>query len=196
MADLSGDAVPEILIADGADLENDIHSGATRQGSLQVLNARTGEPLWDKRDVAKIRCRDRQVQHLLTGPDADGDFIDDVYVVSTMVARDFGLTGTSIYVDILSAASGKRIRTTPRARGQCLITGCQDSNWSGRSFLGLAPMGILGLLWQRDARFPLDQHDTVRYFFQRALARLPMLGTGLSIPCKRMGMVTASKICF
>jgi len=112
VADLSGDAVPEILIADGADLENDIHSGATRQGSLQVLNARTGEPLWDKRDVAKIRCRDRQVQHLLTGPDADGDFIDDVYVVSTMVARDFGLTGTSIYVDILSAASGKRIRTT------------------------------------------------------------------------------------
>ena len=110
VTDLTGDGVPEILIAAGADLEND--RNASRLASLQALDARTGQPLWDTKDVAKIRSQDRQVQRLLMGPDADADTMDDVYVVSPMLDRGPDVTSTSVYIDILSAATGKRIRTT------------------------------------------------------------------------------------
>ena len=112
VADLTGDAVPEILIADGASLEIAVNMGAPRQSSLQAVDAVTGKPIWDVIDVAKIRCQDRQIQRLLMGPDADDDSIDDVYVVSSMKGRDLDVSRTFVYVDILSASTGKRIRTT------------------------------------------------------------------------------------
>ena len=109
VADLTGDRVPEILIADGADLENNYYSGATCLASLQALDARTGKPVWNKNDVAKIRNQDRQVQHVLVGPDADDDQRDDVYAVSTMSIQG---KGNWVFVDILSSVTGKLIRTT------------------------------------------------------------------------------------
>ena len=112
VADLNGDGVSEILITDGADLEKSVNIDASCQSFVQALDARTGQPIWDSSDVVKIRSQDRQVQHLLMGPDADGDLMDDVYVVSPMLPRDKDATGSDVYIDILSAATGKRIRTT------------------------------------------------------------------------------------
>ena len=107
--DLTGDSVPEILIADGADLENVYYSGATCLASMQALDARTGKPVWSENEVAQIRNQDRQVQRVLIGPDADGDERGDVYVVSPM-----SVVGNekSIFVDIMSGVTGKLIRTT------------------------------------------------------------------------------------
>ena len=103
IADLNGDTTPEILIADGTDLESRRPSGLA---SLQALDARTGKPLWDTKQRAKIRSLDRQVQYALLGPDEDGDGLDDVYVVTPMVkSRCF------IFVDILSGVTGERLRT-------------------------------------------------------------------------------------
>ena len=109
VVDLVGDSAPEILVADGADLEMRSRSKATCLASLQALDALTGEPVWNTSDVARIRNQDRQVQRVLHGPDADGDQRDDVYVVSPMTVQGNVL---SIFVDILSGQSGKRIRTT------------------------------------------------------------------------------------
>ena len=85
--DLTGDGIPEILIADGADLEKRAHSDATCLASLQALDAHTGKPIWNSKDVAQIRNQDRQVQRVLIGPDADEDQLDDVYVVSPMTIQ-------------------------------------------------------------------------------------------------------------
>ena len=107
--DLNGDGVPEILIADGADLEKSVYRRATCLASLQALDARTGIPIWNSDDVARIRNQDRQVQRVLVGPDADGDRRDDVYVVSPMTTAE---RQNWIFIDILSAADGKLIRST------------------------------------------------------------------------------------
>ena len=109
VADLTGDCVPEILVADGADLERSVYLNASGLASLQALDARTGKPVWDDNDIAQIRTQDRQVQHMLLGPDADGDQRDDVYVVSPMSTQK---NKVLIYVDILSGETGKLIRST------------------------------------------------------------------------------------
>ncbi|TWU34583.1 Serine/threonine-protein kinase PrkC [Novipirellula aureliae] len=103
IADLNGDATPEILIADGTDLESRRPTGLA---SLQALDARTGKPLWDTQQRAKIRSLDRQIQYALLGPDEDGDGLDDVYVVAPMAK-----SRCWIFVDILSGVTGKRLRT-------------------------------------------------------------------------------------
>ena len=103
VADLNGDLVPEILIADGASLASR-HPNAL--SSMQVLDGRTGKPLWDATERAEIRSHDRQIQYALIGPDEDGDQFDDIYVVSPMVN-----SRCWVFVDVLSGVSGKRIRT-------------------------------------------------------------------------------------
>ena len=140
LADLTGDDVPEILIADGADLEQEVHLGASCQSSLQALDARTGQPLWHKEDIVKIRCQDRQVQRLLLGPDADGDLRDDVYVVSPMKDRNYRDNSTSVYIDILSAETGKRIRTT-KSEVPVFENNYQGVDFEEPFFLGVGPDG-------------------------------------------------------
>ena len=135
VADLTGDSTPEILIADGADLENSIGSGATCLASLQALDARTGKPVWNKHDVARIRNQDRQVQRVLLGPDADGDHREDVYVVSPMFVR-----GHWIFVDILSAATGKLIRST-KSDASVIGPDYHEINLASPRFLGVGADG-------------------------------------------------------
>ena len=115
--DISGDGIPEIIIADGADLEKKVHQRASCLASLQALDAVTGKPLWQSQTRAKIRGQYRQVQNLLTGPDADGDSLPDIYVVSPMYQRRAGANdAVSVFIDVVSGVTGQRIRTT-----QCSI---------------------------------------------------------------------------
>ena len=140
VTDLTGDGVPEILIADGADLEKDINHGASCQSSLQALDARTGQPLWDIDDCARIRSQDRQIQRFLVGPDADGDLLSDVYVVSPMIPRKLEATGTNVYIDILSAATGALIRTT-RSEVPVFEKSFDGINFEQPFFLGVGSDG-------------------------------------------------------
>ena len=110
LVDITGDGVPEILIADGADLGARVFLDATCQGSLQALDASTGKPIWEPDDLAKIRTQDRQVFNFVVGPDADSDSLDDIYVVSPMIIQA-QVWDLSVFIDVLSSKSGKRIRT-------------------------------------------------------------------------------------
>ena len=103
IANLNGDSSPEILIADGTDLEN---SHPTGLASLQALDAGTGKPIWKAAERAKIRSLDRQIQYALIGPDEDGDGLADIYVVTPMAKSQ-----CLIFVDILSGVTGERLRT-------------------------------------------------------------------------------------
>ena len=133
--DINGDGVPEIIIADGADLETRIHSGASCLASLQAIDATTGKPLWQSGMRAKIRSKYRQIQNLLLGPDTDGDSIEDIYVVSPMTRKP-GYIGshTSIFIDVVSSSNGQLIRTI-----QCSLPiehstiGLQTPRWWGTS---------------------------------------------------------------
>ena len=105
VADLTGDSDPEILIVDGGDLEVPGYEGPTCLSSLQLLDSKTGKPLWDSGQLAKIRCQDRQIQNVVVGPDADGDNKPDVYAVTSMINEK-----AWIYVDVLDGNNGTRIK--------------------------------------------------------------------------------------
>ena len=115
LLDLTNDSVPEILIADGADLEKVPSTNATCLASMRALDARTGKSVWQTDDVARIRNLDRQVQRVLVGPDADGDHREDLYVVSPMQGQEAasGLSNSWhfgskwVFVDILSSCYRK-----------------------------------------------------------------------------------------
>ena len=186
VTDLTGDAVPEILIADGADLENSVNINASRQSSLQALDARTGQPMWNAEDVAKIRCKDRQVQRLLMGPDADGDQVKDIYVVSPMISRDFDATGNSIYVDILSAADGKRIRTT-RSEVPVFPKGFSGADLERPFFLGVGSNGHprLVVATLRTQRSPSIRPSTV--LISTGTGEVTNVGDGLEHPLRADG---------
>ncbi|MEL6897487.1 MAG: hypothetical protein AAFP90_15390, partial [Planctomycetota bacterium] len=110
--DLDGDGDPEIVVADGADLHLSSYNGATCLASIQVLDARTGRPRWPDSDVAKVRNHFRQIQNLVAGPDDDGDEVLDLYVLSVMSQTQSDLANTPhLFIDILSGASGKKLRT-------------------------------------------------------------------------------------
>ena len=91
------------MIGDGTDLESRRPQGLA---SLQALDAKTGKPLWDSKQRAKIRSLDREIQYALLGPDEDGDGLDDIYVVTPMVKSQ-----SYVFVDILSGVTGRRLRT-------------------------------------------------------------------------------------
>ena len=138
VADLNDDSVPEILVADGANLDNRMFSNATGLATLQALDARTGKPVWSNKDVAQIRNQDRQVQRVLLGPDADGDQKEDVYVVSPM---SLGRSKNWIFVDILSGATGKLIRST-NSKTPVSERGIHDMiDLEPPCFLGVGPDG-------------------------------------------------------
>jgi len=185
VADLTGDAVPEILIGDGADLEKDVHQGASCQGALQVLDAKTGEPRWSTNDVAKIRCMDRQVQRLVIGPDADGDLIDDVYAVSTMYERATE-TDASVYVDILSAVSGKRIRTN-KSEVPVFANGSHEVDLERPFFLGVGPDGHprLVVATMRAGAGRARRQSTV--FISTGTGEVTNVGDGLEYPLQADG---------
>ena len=105
VADLTGDSDPEILIVDGGDLEVPGYKGPTCLSSLQLLNSKTGKPLWDSDQLAQIRCQDRQIQNVVVGPDAGGDNKPDVYAVTSMINEKVW-----IYVDVLDGNDGTRIK--------------------------------------------------------------------------------------
>ena len=103
VADLNGDSVPEIVVVDQAELDGNSRGP---QSSVQALDGRTGKPIWQPNETPKIRSLNAQIQHLLIGPDQNGDQQDDIYVVTPMFKSQ-----SWIFVDILSGTSGKRIRT-------------------------------------------------------------------------------------
>ena len=111
IADLNGDSNPEILIVDGADIP--FGAGEGQPCCMQVLDGRTGKPLWDQQDCARIRSHDSQIQHVLIGSDEDGDGVKDVVVVSPMakIGSSSAKSEAWVFIDVLSGASGKRIRT-------------------------------------------------------------------------------------
>ncbi|MFK7769838.1 MAG: serine/threonine protein kinase [Mariniblastus sp.] len=109
IVDITNDGIPEIIVADGADLGESVFGMASCQGSLQALDARTGLPIWNSTTTAKIRNQDRQIHHFTVGPDADGDEFEDLYAVSPMINRSTSLS-LSVFIDIISSKSGERIR--------------------------------------------------------------------------------------
>ena len=106
VADLVGDATPEILISDDNELDAPSYVAPVSMSSLQVLDAKTGKELWVDDQKATIRCQDRQIQNVIVGPDADGDQKPDVYAVTASLGSE-----ALVHVDILSAVSGGKIRT-------------------------------------------------------------------------------------
>ena len=106
VADVVGDSDPEIIISEGNDLQTSTYKNADGLGSLQVLDARSGEALWDVEQAGKVRTQDRQIQNVLIGPDEDGDQKQDVYVVTPMLNSE-----AWIFVDILRGTTGERLRT-------------------------------------------------------------------------------------
>jgi serine/threonine protein kinase/outer membrane protein assembly factor BamB len=106
IADVTGDSDPEILISDDIDLQSSNHRNISSVGSMQALDVKSGKPLWDTNQTAKIRCQDQQIQNVLVGPDLDGDRKQDVYVVTPMLDSK-----PWIFVDILRGDTGQRIKT-------------------------------------------------------------------------------------
>ena len=148
LLDLTGDCVPEILIADGADLEKVPSTNATCLASMRALDARTGKSVWQTEDVARIRNLDRQVQRVLIGPDADGDDREDLYVVSPMQGEEaaggwsnswhFG--SKWVFVDILSSVTGKLIRST-KSEASVFKGPSNDTDFEEPFFLGVGSDG-------------------------------------------------------
>ncbi|MEL7267552.1 MAG: VCBS repeat-containing protein, partial [Planctomycetota bacterium] len=59
-----------------------------------------------------MRNHFRQIQNLVAGPDDDGDEVLDLYVLSVMSQTQSDLANTPhLFIDILSGASGKKLRT-------------------------------------------------------------------------------------
>jgi serine/threonine protein kinase/outer membrane protein assembly factor BamB len=73
----------------------------TPWGELLALNGSTGSELWSQRLVSI----DSQIDHFVSGPDLDGDGMNDIFV-ATMAGRNF-----SVYVDALSGADGRPLWT-------------------------------------------------------------------------------------
>ena len=135
LSDLTGDGIAEIVIADGANLDDLPIRGEAR---VQALDATTGKPIWSDAQRATIRCLDRQIQHMLTGPDADGDGLKDVYVVSCM--RELDSQTITTYVDILCGLTGKPIRSV-RNQIPSMQTSRGGLNLQQPFFQGIAPDG-------------------------------------------------------
>ena len=109
--DLSGDGVPEIIVAAGGELEKPIHQGPSRVCTLQAIDAATGQPIWDQDRLPKLRCASRQVQNVVVGPDADGDQLEDIYVVCPMTRQFASSDPSSVFIDVLSGVGGQKIRS-------------------------------------------------------------------------------------
>ena len=172
VADLNGDAAPEILIGDGTDLENKRPQGLA---SLQALDAKTGKPLWDKQRRAKIRSLDREIQHALLGPDEDGDGLGDVYVVTPMVKSH-----SYVFVDILSGVTGERLRTVHSE-----IPVFQPSSFCAIQkpfFLDVAQQGAGLVLAAWDTSFRYDRPRQSTVVMSTATGELLNIGNHLEQP--------------
>ena len=172
VADLNGDAAPEILIGDGTDLENKRPQGLA---SLQALDAKTGKPLWDKQRRAKIRSLDREIQHALLGPDEDGDGLGDVYVVTPMVKSH-----SYVFVDILSGVTGERLRTVHSE-----IPVFQPSNFNAIQkpfFLDVAQQGAGLVLAARDTNDSYQRQRQSTVVMSTATGELLNIGNHLEHP--------------
>ena len=112
--DLNGDGTPEIIVAAGGELGTNPNDRPSLNCTLQAIDAVTGKTIWDQDRLPKLRCWSRQIHNVLIGPDADGDQLNDVYVICPMSrARGYYYSDgdrSRIFIDVLSGISGQKIR--------------------------------------------------------------------------------------
>lgn len=98
--DLNGDGTCELIIPNGTTCIDDaMPSQHAPWGELAVVDGSTGEISWQRR----IFTLDQQIDHMIAGPDLDGDGTREVFVAS--------LWGNQyeLFVDAFSGADGKSI---------------------------------------------------------------------------------------
>jgi outer membrane protein assembly factor BamB len=97
VADLDGDGRSELIVPNGSSRQ----AWSTREawGELEVLEGTTGVSRWKRR----LKTMDQQLEHVLAGPDIDGDGVAEVFAV-TLWSPDFDL-----YVDALSGRDGQSL---------------------------------------------------------------------------------------
>ena len=137
--DLNGDGTPEIIVAAGGELGTSFYRRPSLDCTLQAIDAVTGKTIWDQNRLPKLRCKTRQIQNVLIGPDADGDQLDDIYAICPMSRDRSDRNGKSshIFIDVLSGVSGQKIRVV-----ECLcpsVSGAIDPQKP--FFWGVAPDG-------------------------------------------------------
>jgi len=108
--DINGDGTPEIIVADGGDLEIEVFQDRSLICTMQAIDGNTGKAIWDQTRLPKLRCGFRQIQNVVVGPDADGDQLDDIYAVCPMVLAA-SRQPMSIFIDVLSGTDGHKIRS-------------------------------------------------------------------------------------
>ncbi len=101
--DLDGDGRAEVIVPDAASLNPGTYRG------IRVLDGATGETRWFRPLRPETRAKDG-VEHLLAGPDLDGDGTRDMVAVSRYNGRNpFTINSGEphrIYVDTLSGKDG------------------------------------------------------------------------------------------
>ena len=97
--DLDRDGNAELIVPNGTSRSSANPFANEAWGEIEVLDGITGKSRWKRR----LKTMDQQVDHLLVGPDVDGDGVADVFA-STLWSPNFDL-----YVDALSGRDGKTI---------------------------------------------------------------------------------------